>query len=237
MINVYDESIEWTKRANDEMSLRTMIDELLSICGVSETFFKFEPRIDSVKGTKEDFLYFTLYRRHHELLNDIVEIFFPNLLFVPSQINKKRSSEFFLFTVINHIYDITWYQEIEKSRPRGYERENAKLDKALKIVGGYADYSKVGKLIHFPTHQNETILNLSEILKRYRPRQEKKVIKCIKEYFKIKSLQDTKQIKIKKGNRKMNEVLKELGYRFETNDNPTDDEVRELYKKYDEDKS
>jgi len=213
MIDLCDESIEWTKRANDEMSLMTMIDELYNsnICEFSDQFLKLEPRGDFTKGVKECSLHFTLYTRHHELLNDIVEIFFLNLIFVPSQINKKGSSEFFLFIIINHIYNITWYQEIEKSRPRGYEKEKAKLDKALDIVRDYANSSKVGKHIHFPKHQNETILSLSAILRKYRPRQEKKIIKSIKEYFNIKSLKDTKYISMIKSNIKAVKVLEKEG--------------------------
>jgi len=241
MTDLTDESIDWTERANDPMGLATMIDELYNsnLCKFSEDFLRFEPRGDFTKGIKEHSIYYSLYTRHKELLLDIVEIFFPNLVFVPSQINKKGSSEFFLFIVIQNIYYITWYQEIEKSRPRGYEKENEKLNKALDIIRGYAVYREVTKLIDFPKHQNEIVLSLSAILKKCRPRQEERIIKLIKKYFDIKSLKDTKNIKIAKGNRKMIEFLKKegLGHRIQTKDNPTDDDIREFYIKIDKAKN
>ena len=210
MIDFTDESIEWTERANDQMGLLTMIDELykVNICKFEEPFLKHEPRDIEEKSFKDCLLFNTFYNRHSTLLINIVEVFFPKfMVFVPSKINKKGTSEFFLFYVIHEIYCITWYQEIEKSRPRGYEKETKKLDKALDIVRGYVD-GNVGKLIRFPKHQNEILLSLSETLKKCRPNQEKKIIKLIKDYFEIKSLKDTKHISMIKANR---ELVKFLG--------------------------
>ena len=226
MIDLTSESIEWTERANDEMGLLTMIDELYNsnICKFEEPFLRFEPRGDFTKGIIEHSIYFTLYKRHRKLLLDIVEIFFPTLLFIPSEINKKGSSEFFLFYVIHEIYCITWYQEIEKSRPRGYEKETEKLNKAKDIIRGYVDSfnDNVEKVIRFPKHQNEIVLSLSETLKKCRPNQEKKIIKLIKGYFKINSLKDTKYMSMIKSNRKAMEFLEKEGVRhpllsFKTN--------------------
>ncbi len=225
MTDLTNKNIEWTERANDQMGLQTMIDELYNanLCKFGEPFLKLEPRGDFTKGIKEHFLFSTLYTRHKKLLMDIVEIFFPNLVFVPSQINKKGSSEYFLFIVINMVYSITWYQEIENRRPRGYEKENEKLEKALAIVSGYADYTKVTKLISFPKHQNEIVLSLSEILKKCRPRQEEKIIKLIKKHFNIKSLKDTKAMSIQRANVKCVVFLKEQGLSVNvTNDEPTE---------------
>jgi len=217
MIDLSSDKIEWTERANDEMGLATMIEELYNsriVVEFEEAYLKHEPRDIETKSFRYDHLLLnTLYNRHHELLNTIVKIFFPRYgsLFVPSQMNKKGSSEFFLFIVIHEIYCITWYQEIENSRPRGYEKEKKKLDEALAIVGGYGDGNKIIKHIHFPKHQNEIILNLSELLKKCRPNQKERIIKAIKEHFDIKSLKDTKHIKMIKGNRKVVKHLKEEG--------------------------
>ena len=214
MIDLCDKNIQWTERADDEMGLLTMIDELYNgtiVIKFEENYLKYEPRNKIEKSQKDYLLFHTFYSRHHTLLNDIVEIFFPTLVFIPSKININSSSEFFLFMVINDIYNITWYQEIENSRPRGYEKEKKELYKALYIVKKYADYNKVTKHIDFPKHKNETLLSLSKFLKKYRPRQENKIIKAIKEYFNIKSLKDTKDMKIIKGNIKMIKTLEKRG--------------------------
>jgi len=215
MIDLSSDKIEWTKRANDEMGLATMIKELYDsniVIKFGEAYLKYEPRDIDTKSFRYDHLLLnTLYKRHREILLDIVEIFFPSLVFVPSQINKNGSSEFFLFIVIHEFYCITWYQEIENSRPRGYEKEKKKLNEALNIVRGYTDGIKINEYIHFPKHKNEIILNLSELLKKHRPKQGERIIKAIKEYFDIKSLKETKHIKMIKGNRKAIKHLKEEG--------------------------
>ena len=214
MIDLSSDKIEWTERANDEMGLATMIEELYNgriAIGLEEAYLKHEPRDIEIKSFKDALLFNTLYKRHREILLDIVEIFFPSLVFVPSQINKNGSSEFFLFIVIHEFYCITWYQEIENSRPRGYEKEKKKLNEALNIVRGYTDGIKINEYIHFPKHKNEIILNLSELLKRCRPNQKEKIIKAIKKHFDIKSLKETKHIKMIKGNRKAIKHLKEEG--------------------------
>ena len=215
MIDLSSDKIKWTERANYEMSLGIMIEELYNgriVVGSEENFLRHEPRDKDIKSYKDSLLLNTLYKRHKELLREIVKIFFPSSsLFVPSQMNKKGSSAFFLFIVIHEIYCITWYQEIENSRPRGYEKEKKKLDEALAIVRGYEDGNRILQYIHFPKHQNEIILNLSELLKKWRPNQKEKIIKAIKKHFKIKSLKDTKHIKMIKGNRKAIKHLKEEG--------------------------
>jgi len=202
---------EWTNRANDEMSLMTMIDELYKKDGIAKTVpipitLKYEP-IDGV----DYYALRTLYSRHKELLNDIVSFFFHNLLFVPRKISTKDSSEFFMFTVIHDIYLITWYQEIENSKDRGYTKEKEKIDKALEFIRKYSDYDMLTEFIYFPKHQNATISYLSTFLKEHRPRQEEKIIKAIKEYFDIKSLKETNDMKTTRGNREVLDILKQRG--------------------------
>lgn len=213
MINPYCKDIKWTDRANDEMALITAVDEYnnctLTLEGsITEHHLWHQPRNKKDKCETDGFLFKTLYVNHRELLNDIVEVFFPSLVFVPSRINERNTSEFFLFVTIQMIYKITWYREIEKSEYRGYSKASKKINEAELLLGYYG-----GEVINlqFPEHESETLLRLSNFLEKYRPNQSKKILQKIKDYFNIKSHKDTKQMKIHRGNQKVIKSFKEQG--------------------------
>ena len=203
MINPNDTTIQWTQMAENDMPLISMIEHLYNL----KLTKRYEERLD--RGGQPFLHYKVLYENHKELLNDMVEIFFPNLNFTPSQITIKNTNEYYLFEVINAIFYIVWYRNMENNRPRGYEKTLNELDQALNYIYGYADCKEINKLIHFPAHQNEIIERLeSYFIGIKRPQQGENVINKIKEYFGIKKLTATKYKKMINANKKVIEQLK-----------------------------
>lgn len=219
MINPNDKCIQWTEKANEDMSLISMID-LLYKAELMEKYSEDTKRFLTFDNS--NFLYKGFYNEYNELLNTIVEIFFPEPVFIPSEINNNKTNEFYMWTTINAILYIVWYNKIEKSRPRGYEKIVKELDNALYYLYGYANSKEVDKLISFPAHQNEIIERLEDFfININRPQQGDKIIKEIKKDFKITKITATRKKKIINANKKIQEDIK-IKY------NLSDDELQKL---------
>ncbi len=219
MINPNDENLRWTDRADMEMALISMI-ELLYKGELIENYSEEGRRF--LLFDSSALLYKGFYKNYKELLNIIVEIFFPALNFTPSNINKKGEDEFYMFEVINAIFSIVWYNKIEKSRPRGYEKTLKELDNALYYLYGYANCKKIDKLIDFPAHQNETIQQIEDMFKEInRSQQGKKIVNSIKKYFGIEKVTSTKNKMMINNNKRIQEEIKE-------DHNLTDEELHKI---------
>jgi len=182
----------WLPRANDEMILDTMLDELYS--GRLIEGFR-QKRYGKYLSFKSSIWFFRgLYDEHKALLLDVVEIFFPRLVFTPKEITNKYSQEFYMWLVIETILHIVWYQNMAKSGQKGYEKEEKKFKKALDKVREYAKNDKdLMRNFCFPAHQNEIIRNLEDFfIKNNREHQIKKIIPIIKIHFGIEKLTITK---------------------------------------------
>jgi len=186
MINQNDNTISWTNAANENMALVTLIDYLYDgklIKNYTEHHHPYQPN------------YETLYNNHKELLNDMSKIFCPQLI-KPSEINKKGSNEYDLFLVINSIFDIVWYRNIEKSGNRAYFKKRKELDKSKLFLLRYVkDHKTFDELIDFPFHEKETLKLLQEYLINKRLQQEPKVINAIKSHFGIRKITATNKQK------------------------------------------
>ena len=202
MIKPNDNNIRWTQKADMEMTLTSMLDLLYSdelMEGYKEYPYRLQPFLH----------YRELYKEHNNLLNDIVEMFFPLQNFTPSNINKQGKNEFYMFEVINAIFNIVWYYNIEKSRSRGYEKTLKEIEEARLYLSGYSDSSEMNKLINFPMHKNETIQQLIDMFDSInRPQQGKNIIKLIKKYFKITTVTSTKNKEMIDANKRMLEKIK-----------------------------
>jgi hypothetical protein len=211
MHNLFNCEYPWNDRAKFETSLLTMLDTYLYTDEVSISIpaRRYAPwRVENCKSG----LYWLneLYHDYKDFILDIVEIFFPTHVFTPSEIRNTKSNEYFLFKTLSAINYIVWYQKIEKSRPRGYEKENKELDAALSMLCMYADYSEITKLIDFPAHQNETIKKLEIFFKNNnRIQQGEKVISTIKKYLNIEKVTATKRQKMIYANKRALEKIKE----------------------------
>jgi hypothetical protein len=127
-----------------------------------------------------------------------------------------------MWTTINAILYIVWYNKIEKSRPRGYEKVVKELNNALYYLDGYANCKEIDKLIDFPSHQNEIIERLEDFfININRHQQGDKIIKEIKKDFKITKITATRKKKIINANKKVQEDIK-IKY------NLSDDELQKL---------
>jgi len=207
MINPYDKNINWNDRAKDEMSLLRMIDTYLIEGEYSIPHIKYKPSEPIQSG---HFGLNAIYRKHDELLNKVVKIFFPTEKFTPSEINKEGTSEYFMFIVINAIHDIVWYNNIEESRPRGYEKFMKELDKARFFLYTIADCTTIDSSIQCPIHRNETIEGLSMFFENSKRKlQGEKIINEIKNYFGIEKITSTKYKKIIDANKRLHEKIKQ----------------------------
>ena len=215
MIEPYDKNIEWGKKAGLEMTLISMVDLLFS----NTIIVGYEERMDRGQPFPH---YKEFYESHGDLLNDIVKIFFPLCNFVPCNINKQGTDEFYLFIVINCIFKIAWYYNIEDTKYKGYEKTKQELDKACHFISGYLDIVKLHKLIKFPLHKNETMQQLENMfIGINRPQQGEKVIAAIKEHFNIEKKTSTRKMKMINGNKRiLDEIKKDY--------NLTDKELRQI---------
>ncbi len=201
MINPNDNNIKWTEKADMEMALTSMIDLLYK----GELLNEYSERLDRHQPFNH---YKELYKENKELLNSIVEIFFTGT-FKPSDINKQKTNEFYMWITINAIFYIVWYNNIENSKPRGYEKANKELNKARYYLSGFTDISSLNCMINFPNHRNETIEKLDEFFTEHkRTQQGKKIITAIKEHFNIKVITPTKHKKMINANKRMLEKIK-----------------------------
>lgn len=203
MINTNDDSIQWTQLADQETALVSMISNARDISkyirNYSERLSRFQPWPH----------YECLYKEHKDLLNDTVSIFFPTCTFIPSNINKNGTNEQYMWEIINAIFNIAWYNNIENSRPRGYEKTLKELEKARIYISGYADSQKINQLIDFPGHQNETLEQIENFfIQINRPQQGLKIADSIKKHFSITKVTATKKKKIINVNKKFLEDYK-----------------------------
>ncbi|MEA2029152.1 MAG: hypothetical protein U9N49_09270 [Campylobacterota bacterium] len=203
-----DKTIKWKPRANEKMGLQTMIDELY---GTKLTEGWRQSSYDKyLRFESSDFYYEGLYNEHKELLGDIVEIFFPNLLFVPSKISDNTSQEFFMWCVFESILFIVWYQNMVKSKTqKGYKAVVEEMEEARYVLYKYVDNVKcLDNLITFPVQQNENIRNLEKFFVEHdRKHQIKKIIPKIKRHFGIDKLTVTKNEKILKSSKEIKALL------------------------------
>lgn len=204
MILTCDDSIQWTQLANQETALVSLISNARDISkyikNYSERLSRFQPWPH----------YEFLYKEHKDLLNDIVSIFFPTCTFIPSNINKNGTTEQYMWEIINAIFHIAWYNNIENSRPRGYEKTLNELEKARIYISGYADSQKIDQLIDFPGHQNETLEQIENFfIQINRPQQGLKIADRIKKHFGITKVTATKKKKMINANKKFLENYKE----------------------------
>ena len=209
MDNLLNENIKWNNRANDEMSLATMVDTWLIEGDVTIPSIKYKPQDANESGL---FGLNYLYKNHHAILIDMVEIFFPNLLFTPSNINQRNTYEFYLFTTIRAIHNVVWYNNIEKDRDRGYEKTLKEVDDALWVLSVIAGVERTDmtREIHLPKNKNETIKDLEEYLtKHLKGDKPKEIILKIKQYFGIVKLTATKEQKMITANTKIKKRLME----------------------------
>ena len=215
MIDPNDKNIKWTLRANLDMTLLSMIDMLYKLElteGYGERYDRHQPWNH----------YRKLYEDHKDLLNDIVEIFFPDLVFIPSNINQPKTNEFYMFTVINAIFYIVWYNNIEESSPRGYEKESRGLDNARYYLSRYLNITDLNNLINYPSHRNENLEQLNDFfIDIKRVQQGQKILNAIKKYFGIDTITATREKKMVNANKKVLDKIK-------SDHNFTDEEVKRI---------
>lgn len=207
MINPYDKTIKWNTRANDKMSLATMVDTYLIEGNMTIPHIKYKPQEKNKSGLVG--LNY-LYKNHHSILIEMVEIFFPNLLFTPSNINQEKTYEFYLFITIQAIHNVVWYNNIENDRDRGYEKTLKDVENALWVLSVIAgvERTKMTRAIQLPKNKNETIKDLEEYLTTHlRGDKPKKIIFIVKKYFGIVKLTATKEQKMITANTKMKKQL------------------------------
>lgn len=218
---LYNKDYVWNNRANDEMSILTMLDTYLFKNKVSIPMIKYRPyRKENCRSGL--FGLNDIYFNHKNFILEIVEIFFQDGLFIPSNLRNCKTNEFFLFQTLYTIHNIVWYQKIENDRTRGYERTKKEIDTALFSLAPFGDYSIMRETIELPDHQNNTILVLEHIFKKSkRIQQGEKIIQKLKDYFEIKKLTATKEVKIINANKEMIEKLKK-------DLNLTDEEVKKI---------
>lgn len=189
MIDQYDKGLEWTHAAKSDMTFTSMIDAYYA--------GKLLKKIDHKPLPYQPYHFYKwLYERHKDLVLDIVEIFFPELVFKPCDINDSNTNEFHLFRVINEICNIEWFLIIQDSSYKAYEKKKKEYDAAHMIIMRYAK----GKTPYeFPAHKNEILTELKEYFsKMNRDRQGEKIIKAIKDEYDIKTATQTKAQKIDK---------------------------------------
>ncbi len=220
MREIFCKNIKWNDRANDMMGLQTMIDSsLVDSKNWEIPAIRYKP-CQLLKPT-DVFCLSVIYNDHKELLLELVDVFFPSGVFVPSEINKIGTDEYFLFKSISAVFDIVWFNNIEKSRKRGYVNFMKDVENAIFTLTTIGDWRAIESTLQYPPHQNETIEKLVTLfVKNKRSRQGEKVIKLIKEHFKIIKVTATKSKKIVNGNKKFLEILKGHGL--------TDDELKKI---------
>lgn len=205
---LYDKDNEWNDRANEEMCILTMLDTYLFDDEVSINRVKYKPYRN--EGCENGLLGLNdIYHNHKEFILEIVEIFFQDSLFTPSNIRNCKTNEYFLFQTLYSIHNIVWYQNIENDRPRGYEKTKKEIEKAVYSLTPFGDILAIRETIELPDHQNNTILALEDIFKRSKRIQQcGKVIPKLKKHFGIEKLTATKEVKMINANKKVHEKLK-----------------------------
>ncbi len=210
---IFNGDVELNERANDSMSLLTMLDTYLYKGKVSVSSIRFKPYlIDNCKSGL--FGLNAIYHDNKEFILEIIEIFFYDHLFMPSEIRKKGSEEYFLFVTLMAIQNIVWFNKIENSRERGYEKELERIEKAKSVLYAWVNDSKcLDSLVECPPHRNETIIALEIFFKdNRRIQQGDRIIKIIKEYFKIERVTATKNIHMKNANKRIIINLEKKGH-------------------------
>ena len=207
MDNLFNCDLEWNENVKREMSLATMLDTYLYKEKISYPVKAHKPyKTENCKSGLFGLNY--IYSHHKDFVLELIEIFFPTLLFSPNEIRDPKSNEYHLFQTLWAVEQIVWYRNIESSRPRGYEKEKKRLENAINFISRYADYGQIVNSIEFPPHQNEVLIALSDFFKRKgRKQQGDKIITKIKTYFKIDKITPTGQIKIKNANKRLYEKL------------------------------
>ena len=101
-----------------------------------------------------------------------------------------------MFVTLYAIENIVWYQNIENSKPRGYEKTKREIIEAVKLLKDFGYSTPKTSTLDFPDHQNDTILYLENLFeKAKRIQQGKKVIDKLKTYFEITKLTATNEKK------------------------------------------
>ena len=204
MERLFNSKYGWNDRANDVISMITMLDTYLFD---DDAFIEILAQEDDLsyhqirykpfrKANCKSELYGLndIYFQHRNFILQIIEVFFPDSVFTPCEIRNNKSNEYFLFMTLYAIHNIIWYQNIENSKPRGYERINKAINEAANLL---AVFGHSGYTIEFPDHKNDTLECLQNLFKNAnRKQQGKKAIDLIKQYFNIQRATATKKKKV-----------------------------------------
>ena len=197
----------WTEEANRDMTIGRMFEYLFTM-----------KLTKSISAHSVE--YKKLYDGDKDFILEIIEIFFPDLNFIPSRISKKNTSEYYLFEVLSSIINIKKYYELEKSKKDGYSKEMKKYNASLTHIQKYSEII----VVHdgFPQHKNETIVHLEQFFKSInRIQQGNKIIEQIKQHFGITRITQTKRMKCEKNiSNFIKEETEQKGAKYKTKITP-----------------
>jgi len=204
---LFNKKIQLNDMANIAMSMATLLDTYIYDGKVSVPLVAYKPYCrENCKSGLFDLN--DLYQNHKEFIINIIETFFVDLLFTPSNIRDCKKMEHFLFVTLWAIRDIQWYENIENSRSRGYEHETKQIERAISTLSRYSDYDTIKEAVYYPRHKNETIRWLNNYFINHEKHQiGKKIVDLIKKYYSIQKATATRQEKIYNANKKVIEAI------------------------------